>query len=67
MRNVYVEAHRRAMKEYYPPHLTGHGSRGVGLLDMVFFALNATNVQWCLEWCTEYTARAATGKTFMRV
>ena len=39
MRNVYVEAHRRAMKEYYPPHLTGPGSRGVGLLDMVFFAL----------------------------
>ena len=38
MRNVYVEAHRRAMKEYYPPHLTGPGSRGVGLLDMVFFA-----------------------------
>ena len=37
MRNVYVEAHRRAMKEYYPPHLTGPGSRGVGLLDMVFF------------------------------
>ena len=39
MRNVYVEAHRRAMKEYYPPHLTGPGSRGVGLLDMVFFEL----------------------------
>ena len=39
MRNVYVEAHRRAMKEYYPPHLTGPGSRGVGLLDMVFFVL----------------------------
>ena len=39
MRNVYVEAHRRAMKEYYPPHLTGPGSRGVGLLDMVFFGL----------------------------
>ena len=39
MRNVYVEAHRRAMKEYYPPHLTGPGSRGVGLLDMVFFDL----------------------------
>ena len=43
MRNVYVEAHRRAMKEYYPPHLTGPGSRGVGLLDMVFFA----PVQYC--------------------
>ena len=42
MRNVYVEAHRRAMKEYYPPHLTGPGSRGVGLLDMVFFGYNYT-------------------------
>ena len=39
MRNVHVEAQRRAMKEYYPPHLTGHGSRGLGLLDMIFFAL----------------------------
>ena len=43
MRNVYVEAHRRAMKEYYPPHLTGPGSRGVGLLDMVFFDLDLRN------------------------
>ena len=42
MRNVYVEAHRRAMKEYYPPHLTGPGSRGVGPLDIMLFALNLT-------------------------
>ena len=39
MRNAHVEAQRRATKEYYPPHLTGHGSRGVGPLDMVLFAL----------------------------
>ena len=31
------KAQRRATKEYYPPHLTGHGSRGVGPLDMVLF------------------------------
>ena len=40
MRNVYVEAHRRAMKEYYPPHLTGPGSRGVGPLDIMLFELD---------------------------
>ena len=39
MRNVYVEAHRRAMKEYYPPHLTGHESRGLMALAFVLFAL----------------------------
>ena len=33
------KAQRRATKEYYPPHLTGHGSRGVGPLDMVLFGL----------------------------
>ena len=33
------KAQRRATKEYYPPHLTGHGSRGVGPLDMVLFVL----------------------------
>lgn len=48
MRNVYVEAHRRAMKEYYPPHLTGPGSRGVGLLDMVFFG-PTTNQKHCTQ------------------
>ena len=26
------------MKEYYPPHLTGHGSRGLGALALVLFA-----------------------------
>ena len=31
------KAQRRATKEYYPPHLTGHGSRGLGLLDIIFF------------------------------
>ena len=49
MRNVYVEAHRRAMKEYYPPHLTGPGSRGVGLLDMVFFGLAPTLFMYFTE------------------
>ena len=46
MRNAHVEAQRRATKEYYPPHLTGHGSRGVGLLDMVFFGLEILLVDY---------------------
>ena len=39
------KAQRRATKEYYPPHLTGHGSRGVGPLDMVLFGVgNMTDI-----------------------
>ena len=34
------KAQRRATKKYYPPHLTGHGSRGLGLVDMIFFVLD---------------------------
>ena len=39
MRNAHVEAQRRATKEYYPPHLTGHGSRGLMALAFVLFGL----------------------------
>ena len=34
------KAQRRATKEYYPPHLTGHGSRGLGPLDMMLFGID---------------------------
>ena len=33
------KAQRRATKEYYPPHLTGHGSRGLMALALVLFDL----------------------------
>ena len=33
------KAQPRATKEYYPPHLTGRGSRGLMALAFVLFAL----------------------------
>ena len=42
MRNAHVEAQRRATKEYYPPHLTGHGSRGLMALAFVLFGLGVS-------------------------
>ena len=59
MRNAHVEAQRRATKEYYPPHLTGHGSRGLGLLDMIFFDLDSSKT-------LTFTLRVSIVKKYMK-